>query len=204
MSDFDREAERKRLEEKYERDREKRQSTQRMSELLLKGATMTNQHCDACGSPIFRYQEQEFCPTCQAAADDAAADAATEANAEATTPETDEGADAAAATETAGDGDALDVSTPNGGANEADRPAETTNPERTAGSGAPDPTVTRDAGRPASTSPGDADSDAARASLLRALRTHADRAAETADPRRAREHLAAAHEAADALSALDG
>ncbi|MFB6154668.1 MAG: Sjogren's syndrome/scleroderma autoantigen 1 family protein, partial [Haloferacaceae archaeon] len=65
MSDFDAEAEREKLREKYERDREKREATQRMSELLLKGATMTNKHCDRCGDPIFRYQGQEFCPTCQ-------------------------------------------------------------------------------------------------------------------------------------------
>ncbi|MFC6725176.1 Sjogren's syndrome/scleroderma autoantigen 1 family protein, partial [Halobium palmae] len=77
MSDFDKEAEREKLREKYERDQEKRESTQRMSELLLKGATMTNRHCDACGDPIFRYQGQAFCPTCQnARVDDEAADSA--------------------------------------------------------------------------------------------------------------------------------
>jgi uncharacterized Zn finger protein (UPF0148 family) len=63
--DFDKEAERQRLREKYERDKEDRESTERMSELLLQGATMTNRHCDTCGSPIFRYQGQEFCPNCQ-------------------------------------------------------------------------------------------------------------------------------------------
>jgi uncharacterized Zn finger protein (UPF0148 family) len=36
-----------------------------MSELLLKGATMTNAHCGECGDPIFRYDGEEFCPTCQ-------------------------------------------------------------------------------------------------------------------------------------------
>lgn len=66
MSDFDKEAERQRLREKYERDETKRRSTQRMSELLLKGATMTNKHCDNCGDPLFRYEGQVFCPTCQA------------------------------------------------------------------------------------------------------------------------------------------
>ena len=65
MSDFDEEAERKRLREKYEKDEERRKETQQMSELLLKGATMTNRHCDECGAPIFRYQGQEFCPSCQ-------------------------------------------------------------------------------------------------------------------------------------------
>ncbi|MFB6104548.1 MAG: Sjogren's syndrome/scleroderma autoantigen 1 family protein [Halobacteriaceae archaeon] len=64
-SGFDREAERERLREKYENDQEDREQTQRMSELLLQGATMTNKHCDTCGNPIFRYDGQEFCPVCQ-------------------------------------------------------------------------------------------------------------------------------------------
>jgi len=86
MSGFDEEAERERLREKYERDQEKRASTQRMSELLLKGATMTNSHCDACGDPIFRYDGQEFCPTCQAAGEEAAErDAEGDADADAET-----------------------------------------------------------------------------------------------------------------------
>lgn len=62
---FDKEAERERLREKYERDQQRRESTQRMSELLLKGATMTNQHCGECGSPLFRHDGEVFCPTCQ-------------------------------------------------------------------------------------------------------------------------------------------
>lgn len=65
MSDFDREAEREKLREKYEADKEKREASERMSELLLQGATMTNQHCPECHSPVFRYDGQEFCPTCQ-------------------------------------------------------------------------------------------------------------------------------------------
>ena len=62
---FDKEAERERLREKYERDKQRRETTQRMSELLLKGATMTNQHCESCGSPLFRHDGEVFCPTCQ-------------------------------------------------------------------------------------------------------------------------------------------
>jgi len=69
MSDFDKEAERERLREKYERDQEKRQATERMSDLLLKGATMTDAHCGDCGDPIFRYEGDEFCPTCQRVVD---------------------------------------------------------------------------------------------------------------------------------------
>ncbi|MXR52783.1 hypothetical protein GRX03_14360 [Halovenus sp. WSH3] len=63
--DFDKEAEREKLREKYERDKQKRQATEQMSELLLQGATMTNAHCSECGDPIFRYEGQEFCPTCE-------------------------------------------------------------------------------------------------------------------------------------------
>ncbi len=65
MSDFDKEAEREKLRQQYENEKEERKSTQRMSELLLQGATMTGKHCDTCGDPIFRYDGNEFCPTCQ-------------------------------------------------------------------------------------------------------------------------------------------
>ena len=65
MSDFDREAEREKLREQFERDKQKRETSERMSELLLQGATMTNRHCPECHSPVFRYDGREFCPTCQ-------------------------------------------------------------------------------------------------------------------------------------------
>src|SRR6056297_1257929 len=76
MSDFDKEAEREKLREKYGEEDQKRKATEQMSELLLKGATMTNAHCTDCGDPIFRYDGQEFCPTCQkpVARDEDAAD----------------------------------------------------------------------------------------------------------------------------------
>ena len=64
-SGFDKEAEREKLREKYEQDERDRENTRRMSELLLQGATMTGKHCGECGDPIFRYDGQEFCPTCQ-------------------------------------------------------------------------------------------------------------------------------------------
>ncbi|WP_121744177.1 Sjogren's syndrome/scleroderma autoantigen 1 family protein [Natronorubrum halophilum] len=64
MSDFDKEAEREKLREKYERDREERRTTQRMSDLLLKGATMTNAHCGTCGDPLFQQDDTTFCPSC--------------------------------------------------------------------------------------------------------------------------------------------
>jgi len=63
--DFDREAEREKLREKYERDKAKREASERMSELLLQGATMTNRHCPECHSPVFSYEGTAFCPTCQ-------------------------------------------------------------------------------------------------------------------------------------------
>ena len=62
--EFDKEAEREKLREKYG-EADDREATRQMSELLLKGATMTNRHCDTCGDPVFRYDGQEFCPTCQ-------------------------------------------------------------------------------------------------------------------------------------------
>ncbi|MUV90902.1 hypothetical protein GJ629_14200, partial [Halapricum sp. CBA1109] len=71
MSDFDKEAERERLREKYDEEEDDRETTERMSELLLKGATMTNAHCGECGDPIFRYEGQEFCPSCQQVVADA-------------------------------------------------------------------------------------------------------------------------------------
>ncbi|MFC4450537.1 Sjogren's syndrome/scleroderma autoantigen 1 family protein [Halorussus aquaticus] len=64
-SEFDKEAEREKLREKYGDEGQDRENTRRMSELLLQGATMTGKHCDNCGDPIFRYDGQEFCPTCQ-------------------------------------------------------------------------------------------------------------------------------------------
>ncbi|MFC4436153.1 MULTISPECIES: Sjogren's syndrome/scleroderma autoantigen 1 family protein [Natrialbaceae] len=64
MSDFDKEAEREKLREKYERDEADRKATQRMSDLLLKGATMTNTHCGTCGDPLFQQDGTTFCPSC--------------------------------------------------------------------------------------------------------------------------------------------
>jgi uncharacterized Zn finger protein (UPF0148 family) len=77
MSDFDKEAEREKLREKYERDSNEREATERMSELLLQGATMTNAHCSECSDPIFRYDGQEFCATCERAVERNTGDADT-------------------------------------------------------------------------------------------------------------------------------
>lgn len=61
---IDKEALREELREKYEADDAERDATQRMSDLLLKGATMTNSHCGTCGDPLFRQNGTTFCPTC--------------------------------------------------------------------------------------------------------------------------------------------
>jgi uncharacterized Zn finger protein (UPF0148 family) len=96
MSDFDKEAEREKLREQFERDRERREQSERMSELLLKGATMTNKHHD-CGSPIFRWEGEEFCPTCESPVGAGGEEATAEGPAEAT-----ETPDASGATEPPG------------------------------------------------------------------------------------------------------
>ncbi|WP_226482249.1 Sjogren's syndrome/scleroderma autoantigen 1 family protein [Natrinema amylolyticum] len=124
MSDFDKEAEREKLREKYEQDKEEREATQRMSDLLLKGATMTNAHCGTCGDPLFQENGTTFCPSChgnpdavqgtdleaQSAAADPADGDATSGNADrtdaadASTPDT--GDDATTSPEAAPDTDA--------------------------------------------------------------------------------------------------
>jgi len=220
MSDFDKEAERERLREKYERDEEKREVTERMSELLLKGATMTNAHCQDCGDPIFRYDGQEFCPTCQKAVSregDAAGDA-----------DGDEEAPASAS----GDADDIQVATPDetrvqfGGDDHRPADAEADEPEAESAARSADapqqsareqPERPQQANRPPQESPARAQSGdvaaafepdssgdltAARASLSRSV-TRLARQAEAAEDRgRKRDLLAATREAAEALSAV--
>lgn len=200
MSGFDEEAERERLREKYEQDQEKRAATQRMSELLLKGATMTNSHCDTCGDPVFRYDGQEFCPTCRAAEAEAEAEAA-EATAES---ESDDAAGAgtvetetAAATGT----DTADRSTlPSAGGSPANAAAD-----GQVGDSTTDAETHREGSRrrPTRSDAPAASLDDAHASLTRTLVRYARAAEETDDPRRAQELLAAAREAAETLAALD-
>ena len=204
MSGFDEEAERERLREKYERDQEKRASTQRMSELLLKGATMTNSHCDACGDPIFRYDGQEFCPTCQAAGEGAAErEAEGDAGAETTASgAATEGADAETTPADTADA-AADDTTP--APDPAGRPVQpgmidetttVTSDGRTRDEGA-EPTASRPS------ADADGSLDEARASLSRTLLRYARAAEEADDPRRATEFLSAAREAAETLAALE-
>jgi uncharacterized Zn finger protein (UPF0148 family) len=246
MSDFDKEAEREKLREKYEADRESRETAEKMSELLLQGATMTNAHCSECGDPIFRYDGQEFCATCEKpvdrGTDDAdETDAAGAADDGTGTDRTDE--------DGRGESDRIEVTSPSDDA----RVQFGTDESGAEGSGADDPGATaseapdsssegatargstaaaagrRDdadrvadeaagTGRQPATPPagherdrgtrderagaGTGDLAAARHSLARTLRRFSERAEAADDPGRAREHLAAAREAAEALSAL--
>ncbi|QLH80801.1 Sjogren's syndrome/scleroderma autoantigen 1 family protein [Halosimplex pelagicum] len=283
MSDFDKEAERERLREKYEEDKQKREASERMSDLLLKGATMTNAHCNDCGDPIFRYDGDEFCPTCQrVVTNDEAVEEAAEGEGQVDEPvETpEEGGDADPAAvdgatdqpQTAENGDTpdhIEVKQPDGpavrtGADETgteQATAEGSNADAgpTGGQQRPtqsqptqqptqqqstqsqpsqqptqqqpsqpqpaqqpnqsqptqqqpaqqQPTQQQSASEPtgsAVTADAEAGDDfgAAHASLVRTLRKHAERAENADDPRRARDHLAAAREAAEALGALSG
>ncbi|ELZ55005.1 MULTISPECIES: Sjogren's syndrome/scleroderma autoantigen 1 family protein [Halorubrum] len=261
MSDgFDKEAEREKLREKLADDEQKREHTQRMSELLLKGATMTNRHCDNCGDPIFRHDGREFCPSCgnevggatganadensAGAADSPATDAdspATDADSppvanatpeggvDAGTADPDPGAvppDAGAVAPHAGTAEtdaasadtSVDSGAPENGRSPASSPAAAPSgqpeprraePRRSSPDerSEPDRSAPRQAEPSPSASPRSAADaggvDAARASLTRTLTRFARAAEETDDPRRARDHLEAAREAAEALAALD-
>jgi len=200
MSDFDEEAERERLREKYERDQEKRESTERMSELLLKGATMTNAHCETCGDPIFRYDGEEFCPTCQEVVTaDESADAESEGESDAPGGEGGVPSGGEADAETAGDAE-----TPaEPGTDATPEPAPGTNGANAGATGPRPDAATAANSRDASTASGDAEGlAAARDSLTRTLLAQARAAERCEDPRQAETHLVAAREAAETLSAL--
>lgn len=186
-SGFDREAERERLREKYENDEEERAETERMSELLLQGATMTNKHCDTCGNPIFRYDGEEFCAVCQQPTDAQDVDDGVEADrdhAASTAAEPRQGADAEATEQVA--------------ATDHAEPGRTDRSQRRTERGE---TTARDA---AVHRADEGDLGAARASLVRTLTTLAQRAESSDDVRRTTEYLEAAREAADAIAAIDG
>ncbi|GAA0714678.1 uncharacterized Zn finger protein (UPF0148 family) [Halorubrum trapanicum] len=219
MSDeFDKEAEREKLREKFAEDEKKREHTQRMSELLLKGATMTNRHCDNCGDPVFRHDGREFCPTCGNEAGGAAGEGEAPAAGAA---ESSGDANAAAENRAAADTDSVDpgAATPAEGVGTsrpdpnveavdsvANEPAEAGSaPPSTGPSRQSEPPQRSETQRPApSDSVDDAEGlGAARASLTRTLTRFARAAEETDDPRRASDHLEAAREAAEALAALD-
>ncbi|MFB6127806.1 MAG: Sjogren's syndrome/scleroderma autoantigen 1 family protein [Halolamina sp.] len=192
--EFDKEAEREKLREKYERDQEKREATQQMSELLLKGATMTNSHCDRCGDPIFRMNGETFCPSCERTVD---GDSGNERDGDVTRQTTQQRAEQGAnaqqqATDDpparAGQRPATGSAPTEGGQRQTPVPAESRRQETNAPRGTPQA--------------GDADLAAGREALRAALTTHARHGADADDPRRAREHLEAAREAAEALATL--
>ncbi|MFB6236195.1 MAG: Sjogren's syndrome/scleroderma autoantigen 1 family protein [Halopenitus sp.] len=212
MSEFDKEAEREKLREKYEEDQEKRQHTQRMSDLLLKGATMTNQHCNQCGDPIFRHEGQEFCPSCgtgEAAEEGAPEGTASETDAVAADVEPAEEASTAGqqpnAPRSQQPADVTRTADPQQGtpATQQSTPAEqstaTQQSTPTQQSTATQQSTTT--AEPAAEAP--ADLQAARESLARTVTKFARAAEATDDPRRAREHLEAAREAAEAVAALE-
>jgi uncharacterized Zn finger protein (UPF0148 family) len=227
MSEFDKEEERRKLREKYEADREKREATQRMSELLLKGATMTNKHCDRCGDPIFRYQGQEFCPTCQREqnaqnAGQQNAQNAGQQNAQNAGQQNAQNAGQQragqqnaqdAGQQRAGQQNAQDAEQQNAGQQDATAPERTAESEAEASRqatggddagtavGAQSPATDRE--QPPSPQAESGDLDAATASLRRTVTKHAEAAERAADPRRARDHLAVVRDAAEALAALD-
>ena len=204
MSDFDKEAEREKLRKKFADDEKKRAGTRRMSELLLKGATMTNKHCNQCSDPLFRYNGQTFCPSCQT---DEAAQADTTATTE-SAPGTnaDSTATEAAQTDTsdgAPDRSAVDHSTQP----QVDQSVETAQSTRqsepvSSVTGRTEKTQSSvDASDRTPTSTGDLTE--ARQSLTRTVTRFARDAERTDDPRRARELLSAAREAAATLAELD-
>ena len=203
MSEFDKEAEREKLRKRFAEEDEKRETTERMSELLLQGATMTDTHCDGCGSPLFRYDGQTFCPTCQQSADDEADDRA------ATADTTDEST-AANANGGQPDGEQPPMQS-DASAEQATRtptqrsrsPAQPTqNRQTTARTDGTTRTSGQQSEAPARPASGAGDLEAAEASLSRTLRELAATAEETEDLGRTREQLAAAREAAEALDAV--
>jgi len=225
MSDFDREAEREKLREQFERDKQKREASERMSELLLQGATMTNRHCPECHSPVFRYDGKEFCPTCQREvtedgefADEAGADgeapaAAESADAQAATDEETEADDTASAE---GEVDAGVERTETADTPEQepddDRPTETRQPTETQATEETRPAPARDR-RPARVDPparrerSETESEGgdlgeAEAALVREITNLTRRAEETRDVGRKRDLFAAAREATETLREL--
>jgi uncharacterized Zn finger protein (UPF0148 family) len=202
MSDFDKEAEREKLREKFSKDEQKRERTSRMSELLLKGATMTNKHHD-CGSPVFRWQGEEFCPTCQGAPNgEGVAAVEAEEGAEVGDAAPAEAADpveVGTPDEPAGNGTDETVETAEAPGRQAPERQARSQPTRTAPT--PDPTPASPPAQSQDVSTGDGSLAEARASLTRTLTSLSKRAEATDDVSKQRDLLAAATEAAEALEA---
>ncbi|KDE59738.1 hypothetical protein EL22_18310 [Halostagnicola sp. A56] len=264
MSDFDKEAEREKLREKYEQDKREREATQRMSDLLLKGARMTNTHCNTCGDPLFQQNGTTFCPSCHGSAEGveaSPADESTTQDSQQTSAPDGQAPAAGSETDTATPADAsepvnsseavdssgpVDVSETTADASEtaADRSGATateqtpptqprdgstepSSPDRTTTQPSKPSSPDRPAAQPSetrdesprsapSTTPSRArtgddrgtpvalegDLETAQDALVESLERFARKAAETDDPRYARECLEAAREASEALSAL--
>lgn len=199
MSEFDEEAEREKLREKYGEKGDDQEATEHMSELLLQGATMTNKHCDTCGDPVFRQNGQEFCPTCRQAADGDVGRQTAQAEAAA-----GEGEGAAEPTERKptppNSGGASRRASPaaSGGQEQPQQHQQATARQQQGADPAGGAPVS--AGQAAETPTGDlADAQAA---LVDSITQLARQAAQESDPRQAKERLAAAREAAEALDAL--
>jgi uncharacterized Zn finger protein (UPF0148 family) len=180
--EFDKEAEKEKLREQLAEEEAKREATQQMSELLLKGATMTNRHCDQCGDPLFRHEGREFCPSCgrQRPADGQTVEEDPDGS-------QDSRAEASAA-------DQVESSA-------TQRPPEAPTAEATT-------SQATDAGSrqrtPAPEPTADADLPAARDALARKVTALAQEAETTTDVGRAQELLAAVREGAEAIRALNG
>ncbi|MFQ3294218.1 MAG: uncharacterized Zn finger protein (UPF0148 family) [Halobacteriales archaeon] len=215
--DFDKEAEREKLREQFERDEQRRQASRKMSDLLLKGATMTNKHCDQCGNPIFRYEGQEFCAECQTVMGgegEATGESREAPRSERGESELEAQPDSTveSPTESAGDPDSAPEAAQ--GQESGSGPTERKRSESDFGHPTVRPDETPQPREPASrgeravkaarnsSSPDSGDLASAQVSLQETLTRFANRAAETDDPRQAREYLAAAREAAEALAAL--
>lgn len=231
MSDFDKEAEREKLRRQFEAEKREREATERMSDLLLQGATMTNRHCERCHSPVFRYEGQAFCPTCQRTVE-ADAESASNADADAgnADPDTKEGSPrqpdagsdralepdadptSAARIEIDDPSDATDSESPTdrepGSTAEADdrsSPTPTDSPERSDPTPAPGVGATGrvdEHSTPGEGEGSDADLAEAQQSLSHTLVRLARTAERSDDLGRTRDCLAGAREAADAIAAL--
>lgn len=232
MSDFDKEAEREKLRKKYERDKEERKATQRMSDLLLKGATMTNAHCGTCGDPLFEQDGITFCPSChgnpdavrgteldaqsaethgteERSTDDESVDQAVESDqsevmTEPTTPTAagDTGS-ATSRNDAATDTSAVATEPTAEKRTRSDEHAREREPETTPSPNDQLPRPTP-SGRhgPSTSSAIDGDLEVAHDALVRTLEKFAREAAATDDPRYARECLEAAREASETLVTL--
>ncbi len=235
MSDFDKEAEREKLRKKYEHDKAERQATQRMSDLLLKGATMTNSHCGTCGDPLFQQDGTTFCPSChgnpdavqgtefeaqpaeESAGENAVAEDAT-AHETPTPADRDETSGDESTADTAGDdrsepsaqtepsragerGKQATASEPNADESPANRTTRTDDDgSRREQSRSTAPTPSRRSVVSSDSPAGDL--EAAHGSLVAALEKFTAEAAETDDPRYAKECLEAAREASETLDVL--